>query len=507
MKNYGFFQDQQEMMHQLSCGITHDDFDEKSVSKPPGQSTTFDVSSNSVSDRAGTQKAATKPWIWTSNTIDTSDYGSPTRHRRETEDTFSTSGGISLSTTNITPHIKRQTTETSSIKPFMYPTTKSNFEVNSKLTSFSSTVTKSTTVFPIPETTRQKPLLTTFKTDPSEISSIYTSTEETPTNDFPSINQGQLFSIIENGTLFDIIEVNDTSEGQTEKNLKETKTTVTINAIIPKVIKTTSQPQIATKLPLFKHFKSPNDLVSDTDEKTFLKAMDAFPSDAGSLIKLNRTNRKELPLVDLSNATELDNSVPTEKPNPTNFKEIDRDFTITPSPANNAKFDSHEHKIVEITITDVNRKSDATKLYVTTKKYDKNKRLNKKVDSKKEIIKLETISEITIENITTESNENVPISIDPKLDELNNKTINKKDNNSEDISSILLTKNTPVTTEMDENTETDFEETETKESSDKTTEEPMEPIPEVQPRPNRNRVLTRPQRRSFYPYFFSRVLG
>lgn len=39
------------------------------------------------------------------------------------------------------------------------------------------------------------------------------------------------------------------------------------------------------------------------------------------------------------------------------------------------------------------------------------------------------------------------------------------------------------------------------------TPEPLEPEPEAQPRPNRQRQLTRPQRRSFYPYFFSRVLG
>ena len=37
--------------------------------------------------------------------------------------------------------------------------------------------------------------------------------------------------------------------------------------------------------------------------------------------------------------------------------------------------------------------------------------------------------------------------------------------------------------------------------------ESFEPEPQAQPRPNRQRQLTRPQRRSFYPYFFSRVLG
>lgn len=40
-----------------------------------------------------------------------------------------------------------------------------------------------------------------------------------------------------------------------------------------------------------------------------------------------------------------------------------------------------------------------------------------------------------------------------------------------------------------------------------TTEEPMQPAPQPHPKPNRKRQLTRPQNRSFYPYFFSRVLG
>lgn len=41
------------------------------------------------------------------------------------------------------------------------------------------------------------------------------------------------------------------------------------------------------------------------------------------------------------------------------------------------------------------------------------------------------------------------------------------------------------------------------------TEEPIEknPTDQHQPRPNRQRQLTRPQRKTFYPYFFSRVLG
>lgn len=39
------------------------------------------------------------------------------------------------------------------------------------------------------------------------------------------------------------------------------------------------------------------------------------------------------------------------------------------------------------------------------------------------------------------------------------------------------------------------------------TDEPLQPEPEILPRPNRGRRLTRPQGHSFYPYFLNRVLG
>lgn len=625
-------------MRQLSCGITREDFDEKAVSKPPSQSTTVDSSSSSssstsISSRTTSKTAATKPWIWTSNTIDTGDYGSPTRHRRETEDTFSTAGG--LSTTDITSHVKHMdTTETTSIKPDSHPTIKSNF-ATTILSRFGPTGN------PMPETTRQRPSDKTFEplttTKPGWLAAKHPAlttmtttsatvetqteqaTEDLPPGEYPSINQGQLFSIIENGTMFDIIEVNDTSsdlDGD-KTTLKSNPTTLT-NVVTTKMtkladdaafttvryykettVKTESdenktQPPSSNKGDRpdklangMRHSKTVNDLSEPTDDKTFMKTIESFPSDVGSLVKLNRTNRKELPLMDFNSTEEIklqvveDYSLPaaTVKQNTSDFKEIDKDFTISNPKVNEATIahDGHEHKIVEITITDMDRKADAPKLYVTTKKYNKsrgmkknssnnnnNDKPNSSSSSSTKVIETQNgktvniypddktsndnnskknftadininieISEMPFENITDSNgtmDESVQITIDSKLGDLNKNAT--RNSISEDITDIIVTKEksqvfeqakeklqqttATVTVEVEKETLDDnggeFDEGESMRESEikdpvKTTEEPLEPIPEAQPRPNRNRVLTRPQRRSFYPYFFSRVLG
>lgn len=91
--NYDMFQDREEIMRQLTCTITGDDFDEKST-KPP-------TATSIAADRDDSVKT-TKPWIWTSNTVDV-EYGTPTRHRRETEDTPD-------------PHSMKATTEVSRLE-------------------------------------------------------------------------------------------------------------------------------------------------------------------------------------------------------------------------------------------------------------------------------------------------------------------------------------------------------------------------------------------------------
>ncbi|GLV42509.1 uncharacterized protein CBL_03246 [Carabus blaptoides fortunei] len=606
--------DHEEMMRQLSCGITREDFDEKAVSKPPSQITTIDSSSSSssnIASRTTSRTAATKPWIWTSNTID---YDSPTRHRRETEDTFSTAGG--LSTTDITSQVKHMdTTETTSIKPDSHSTLKSNF-ATTILARFGPTDN------PMPETTRQRPSDKTFEplttTKPgwlaakqsaftTTLATVETQTEQATEDmspgEYPSINQGQLFSIIENGTMFDIIEVNDTTgdvDNDKTTSIKSNPTTLT-NVVTTKMTKL-AEDAIFTTVRYYRettvktendenktlapgnrsdrtdklangmrHSKTVNDLPEPTDDKTFMKTIE---TDVGSLVKLNRTNRKELPLMDFNSTDEIKLQVVQEdyalpKQNASDFKEIDKDFTISSTYSKTDEstiaHDGHEHKIVEITITDVDRKADAPKLYVTTKKYNKSRGLKKSNNnnndkpnrsstrvietqdgktvniypddktsnddnnSKKNFtadinINIE-ISEMPFENITdsngTADESVLQITIDSKLGDLNKNAT--RNSISEDITDIIVaqekseklqqtTATAEVDKEMSDDNGTEFDEGESMRESEikdpvKTTEEPLEPIPEAQPRPNRNRVLTRPQRRSFYPYFFSRVLG
>lgn len=85
-------QDREEILKQLTCSISHDDFEEKSnhssISSNNNTVPELSTASATTSDDNSLNSKTTKPWIWTSNTIDT-DYGMPTRHRRETEDTLS----------------------------------------------------------------------------------------------------------------------------------------------------------------------------------------------------------------------------------------------------------------------------------------------------------------------------------------------------------------------------------------------------------------------------------
>lgn len=111
------------------------------------------------------------------------------------------------------------------------------------------------------------------------------------------------------------------------------------------------------------------------------------------------------------------------------------------------------------------------------------------------------------------------IDIDPKIDILNN-NLSSHTNESEIIEFVappeitnktfdddLLKNEFSPRTALEEKNK--LNQTAPGKSNDNT-EETMEKDPsnpETQPRPNRQRQLTRPQRKTFYPYFFSRVLG
>lgn len=179
------FQDRDEIMRQLTCTISNEDFDDKAT-RQPTQSSNIE-SSQDISPSMKT----TKPWIWTSNTIDT-EYGTPTRHRRETEETMS-------------PTSTKSTTETSTTPKPLVPTTKlknaqttSSFHdvtLESSVTEASNSKGDDEDASPIAEASTET---TAGKTETAETKAGETQSEDV--GEYPSaINQGQLFSIIENG--------------------------------------------------------------------------------------------------------------------------------------------------------------------------------------------------------------------------------------------------------------------------------------------------------------------
>lgn len=159
-----------------------DDFDDKSTKFPsPSNPPT---SSESSSESNAMSSKTTKPWIWTSNTIDI-DYGMPTRHRRETEDTLSP-----LSTKSTTDLSAQQSQNDNK---FVGAVTQQGLEeayvtsISPKIAEFKSTQ--------IMDFARDDGVTEEAQEDSS------LGVEDT--GEYPSaIGQGQLFSIIENGKCF-----------------------------------------------------------------------------------------------------------------------------------------------------------------------------------------------------------------------------------------------------------------------------------------------------------------
>lgn len=131
------------------------------------------------------------------------------------------------------------------------------------------------------------------------------------------------------------------------------------------------------------------------------------------------------------------------------------------------------------------------------------------------------IKSLNIDQIAKQESATVTniMDIDPKIDILNN-NISSQNNESEIIEFVASPEIANTTFDSDifgnhflSKTFVEGKPMLNLTSSEKainTTEEPLERDqnnPENQPRPNRQRQLTRPQRKTFYPYFFSRVLG
>ncbi|KRT82590.1 hypothetical protein AMK59_4743, partial [Oryctes borbonicus] len=496
-----------EMIKQLACTINHDDFEDKST-RSPSIATTPDTTYTSTSHQTTPVIKTTRPWIWT-NTVDTGEYSSPTRHRRETENTvnpLSTQSTRDFESTKPTLVTRKKTVEVGTQTTPKYI----NIEAitSTEITAVSDrtparqqensgySIGKESAAAEVSESQKEQPDFTaTIETKASESSAG---------GEFPSvINQGQLFSIIENGTVLDIVEMNET--GIEENKIKESTiaphilsethfgdsgtadvatrnteflyTTVMYNKepteetspVTNEALRKSEQQKTAFKGVY--SLKTLNDLSSKRDDKTLSKEIEMLPPGAAvnSMTKLNRTNRKELPMMedfDDSNDEidlDIDNKLPYEK-------------TYA------------RHQTVEIKLHSDQNKTKSV-LFVTTRVNEKNKKAKemKNVQAQTEITRI-----TSMDNPTTTLQTLGITTTDPPNRTLKEKFLPK-----------ALLHETQIVSSKKPETQTPEEEIENFEG----TGEPLYSEPQAQPRPNRQRQLTRPQRKSFYPYFFSRMLG
>lgn len=482
------------MMRQLTCTISSDDFDDKSTTKIQTSGTTQDTTYASTS--APTIKT-TKPWIWTSNTIDTGDYGLPTRHRRETEDTMSPIS--TKSTTEVTSKdktAKKQTspkaatTEASFIKT---TTEKQHDSPRSKEVDKLRQLTATQAVESTTEDSSKPP------EEQAESFATATATSETKISDSTpednaeysgAIGQGQLFSIIDNITMFDIIELNETDDSKANKNSTTTQLPTTritpLSSTTHASLYTTviyhkeppEEPKSVTNRALkkqskplsIKNEKTANDLTNQFEDKTISKEIPMYSINSSPMAKLNRTFRKELPMYEVPNQKEINLDVDN------NLPEIEPDYT-----------DSRHHTI-EIKLHNTkNKNATVSTLFVTTRKL----KLSTEQTKPPEMKEIDPKIDILNRNIT-KNNDSEPVPPTTIIERM-------EDISSEEIMKQQYLPKSLLVTENPHDNEQEF--------SDESTTEGIEPVPQAQPRPNRQRQLTRPQRRSFYPYFFSRVLG
>ncbi|KAI4466226.1 hypothetical protein MML48_3g00020621 [Holotrichia oblita] len=315
------------------------------------------------------------------------EYSSPTRHRRETEDTMnplSTQSSRDLGSTKPTMVTRKETVD---VGTQTTPGSSSNGET---ITSAAVTVA-SPTKHPLEKSHSIEGESKIAETSGTPIEQTDpTATLETKVDgEYPGvINQGQLFSIIENGTVFDIVEMNET--GTEDNKVKETTvaphtrsgnrftsgsesaefttrntdilyTTVMYNKepteeaspVTNEALRKSEQQKAALKD--LHAQKTANDLSTKSDDKTLSKEVEMIPPGIAinSMAKLNRTNRKELPMIedfDDSNDEidlDIDNKLPYEKA-----------YT--------------RHQTVEIKLHSDQNKTKSV-LFVTTKVNEKNK--------------------------------------------------------------------------------------------------------------------------------------
>ncbi|GJQ67264.1 hypothetical protein Trydic_g8168 [Trypoxylus dichotomus] len=497
-----------EMIKQLACTINHDDFEDRPTKSPSITTTTTpDTTYTSTSHQTTPIIKTTRPWIWT-NTVDTGEYSSPTRHRRETENTMnplSTQSIPDIASTKPTSMIQKETVKVGTQTTPKYL----NIEAitSAAITAISDRILARQQENKVHSIGNESAVVEVSESPDEQ--GDFTATLETKASEpsadgeYPSaINQGQLFSIIENGTVFDIVEMNET--GTEENKVKETTTAPHVRLEIQ--FGSSDTPAIATRnteflyttvmynkepteeaspvtnealrkseqqKAAFKDYRSPktpNDLSTKRDDKTLSKEIEMLPPGASvnSMTKLNRTNRKELPMMedfDDSN-DEIDLDIDNKLP-------YDKAYT--------------RHQTVEIKLHSDQNKTKSV-LFVTTRVNERNKRV-------KETKNVQTQTEIN--KITSTEN---PTTLQ-KLD------VTTTDSPIKALKEKFLPKALLHETQIVSSKKPDAESLESEIENFENTGGPLYSEPQAQPRPNRQRQLTRPQRKSFYPYFFSRMLG
>lgn len=263
--------------------------------------------------------------------------------------------------------------------------------------------------------------------------------------------------------------------------------------------------------------KTVNHLSTKEDDKSLSKEVEMLPDLQNSLIKLNRTNRKELPIQELKDDKEIieifgksklaaEESDHNVKKLPARMK-LDNDVNSSiPKLVKENSDDDNRNQHIEIKIRrtdDINSSS----IFVTTKKPDQINETSSNVETlpSKPAVKKQYVE--WPEDSSTQHN----FLIDPKIENLN---INAPENSESEVfvpspskyperlqqlpGESVLIKQQPQEKSLLGETQA------AKKSSQDTTEDPSF---HAEKKPNRKRQLTRPPSRSFYPYFFSRVLG
>ncbi|XP_072382256.1 uncharacterized protein [Diabrotica undecimpunctata] len=602
--------DREEILKQLTCAIFNEDFEDKSTKSL----LTTPTISYTQSDSKTTK-------IWTSNTIDV-DYGMPTRHRRETEDTLSASS--TESTGKITPTLEISTAATtydtevttnavsrptSSLVPIVMNRATQNIPTTSTSTKTKVAVAPTSTigrskfltttdnVTPIIETAQTSTTVgsITSTTDARAIKSTPNSVDKDIVIEYPSaISQGQLFSIIENGTMFDIIELNETSDSrpiQTQEVINaEAKTSKPSNKLLQLDEKNSKNPadpktKPLTKKDIYKNADPKKKNAQKNSDDKIVKVLEAKEISTGSPIKefLQKREEKET-VAPITEAKKIDkaalkiihveeNKEPTETQKVTEKTEdvkeaeskelveskeeldLNKQVEILPIKQITDEITVQKHeKDIEMNLSkEENKEVESKENYNNNNKesmeemdlnkeieifpviHDKSPHLNRtfrkelpmmadepSFDETKEVgdNRLELMD---IDELGPRSDDTNDTKIDPNIDLLN-KNITKN-NDSELISHIdkdvlkkqLLPKplqgqiENPIVKEeklteqksiKKEEKQQDFVKTDTSTEEISESEENSD-----HPRPNRQRQLTRPHGRPFYPNFFSRVLG